>query len=262
QLTWSPCTTTNSEYSFSELPPHCGRNPRGWISVMTADPQPQVVVVTHPTLVAALETSKAAREQAQSLVKLIADAQTAIADGTGTKADFKLPIQKARKPFWTNLALLRGQHRRAHFKARETKALTAETRQEVDSLHLSLQNLRYEEGYLELEIAACEGFEHTYQLLPLIPVEEFLAQHPEHADSDENTLMIARINHERAEREALEQQRLELQKQKTKLTTENKKRREDLANLDQHLEKFIDASLSSFQSIFFSQGSGYLFGDK
>ncbi|KAK4202434.1 Fms-interacting protein-domain-containing protein [Triangularia verruculosa] len=229
---------------------------------MTVDPQPHVVGVTHPQLVAALETSKAAREQAQGLVKLIADAQTAIANGTGTKADFKLPIQKAKKPFWTNLAVLRGQHRRAHFKARETKALTAEARQEVDSLHLSLQNLRYEERYLELEIAACEGFDHTYQLLPLIPGEEFLAQHPEHADSDENTLMIARINNERAEREALEQQRLELQKQKTKLTTENKKRREDLANLDQQMEKFIDASLSTFHSIFSSQNGSGVSGDK
>ena len=45
---------------------------------------------------------------------------------------------------------------------------------------------------------------HKYQQLPLIPVEEFLAQHPEHQDDDENTLMVARIDHERAEREALE----------------------------------------------------------
>lgn len=54
--------------------------------------------------------------------------------------------------------------------------------------------------------------------------------------------MVARINHERAEREALEQQRLELQKRKQKLIAENKKRRDDLANLDKDLEKFIDVS--------------------
>jgi THO complex subunit 5 len=85
-------------------------------------------------------------------------------------------------------------------------------------------------------------FSHTYQLLPLIPVEEFLAQHPEHADADENAMMVARINHERVEREALESQRLELQKRKQKLIAENKKRRDDLANLDKDLEKFIDVS--------------------
>lgn len=54
--------------------------------------------------------------------------------------------------------------------------------------------------------------------------------------------MIARIEDERAEREALEQQRQELLKRKQKLITENKKRREDLANLDNDLEKFIDAA--------------------
>lgn len=81
---------------------------------------------------------------------------------------------------------------------------------------------------------------HKYQELPLIPVEEFLAQHPEHADDDENALMIARIEHEKSEREALEQQRQELLKRKAKLIADNKRRRDDLANLDKDLEKFID----------------------
>lgn len=67
--------------------------------------------------------------------------------------------------------------------------------------------------------------------------------HPEHADDDENALMIARIGHERAEREALEQQRLELVGRKQKLIAENKKRKDDLANLDKDLEKFIDVCL-------------------
>lgn len=83
---------------------------------------------------------------------------------------------------------------------------------------------------------------HEYQKLPLAPVDEFLAKRPEHAGSDENALMIARIEDERAEREALEQQRQELLRRKQKLIAENKKRREDLANLDNDLEKFIDAA--------------------
>lgn len=52
--------------------------------------------------------------------------------------------------------------------------------------------------------------------------------------------MVARIDHERTEREALEQQRQELLKRKQKLIAENKRRKDDLANLDQDLEKFID----------------------
>lgn len=58
--------------------------------------------------------------------------------------------------------------------------------------------------------------------------------------------MIARIEDERAEREALEQQRQELLKRKQKLIADNKKRREDLANLDNDLEKFIDVSAPWF----------------
>jgi hypothetical protein len=76
--------------------------------------------------------------------------------------------------------------------------------------------------------------------LPLIPVEEFLALRPEYADSDDDERMFARIEHEREEREILEQRRQELLKRKQKLIAENKRRKDDLANLDQDLEKFID----------------------
>ena len=84
---------------------------------------------------------------------------------------------------------------------------------------------------------------HKYQQLPLIPVEEFLQQHPEHAADDETNLMTARINHEHAEREALEQARQGLLKKKQVLIADNKKRKDDLANLDQDLEKFIDVGV-------------------
>lgn len=56
--------------------------------------------------------------------------------------------------------------------------------------------------------------------------------------------MFARIEHEREEREILEQRRQELLKRKQKLIAENKRRKDDLANLDQDLEKFIDVCLS------------------
>lgn len=198
--------------------------------------------ITEPSLAAALETSKAAREQAQALVESLAQATASAPPGAPLPAEVLKELSRQQKLLNTNLAQLRGLHRAAHLLARDTKAQTAKSKNDVDVRHLQLQNLEYEQRHLENEIAACEGFDHTYQLLPLIPVEEFLSQHPEHADDDENTLMVARINHERQEREALEQQRLELQKKKTKLIQENKKRRDDLANLDKDLEKFIDAA--------------------
>jgi THO complex subunit 5 len=77
----------------------------------------------------------------------------------------------------------------------------------------------------------------------LIPLDQFLAEHPEHADADEDVLTIARIDHEHAERLALEEQRQALLKKKQGLIADNKKRKDDLANLDKDLEKFIDVGL-------------------
>lgn len=83
-------------------------------------------------------------------------------------------------------------------------------------------------------------------------MEEFLQQHPEHAQDDESALMIGRINHEHGEREALEQARQGLLRKKQTLIADNKKRKDDLASLDKDLEKFIDVSIEStygFESI-------------
>ncbi|KAF4975415.1 hypothetical protein FZEAL_7794 [Fusarium zealandicum] len=195
-------------------------------------------LVTEPSLVAVLQISDQARDQAGSLVNL---AEQSYSDESPS-AEAQAEMSKQQKLLFTNISHLRGLHRNACLSARETKAETAEARQEVDRLHLQLQNLFYEQRHLQGEITACESYDHKYQQLPLISVEEFLAQRPEHQNDDENTLMVARIDHERAEREALEQQRQELLKRKQKLIADNKRRKDDLASLDNDLEKFIDAA--------------------
>lgn len=83
---------------------------------------------------------------------------------------------------------------------------------------------------------------HTFRQLPLIPQAEFLERKPEFNSVDEHALMIARIEHELLEREALEASRQELLKKKQALIAGNKKRKDDLASLDNDLEKFIDAA--------------------
>ncbi|KAL2756838.1 hypothetical protein ACRALDRAFT_2041426 [Sodiomyces alcalophilus JCM 7366] len=193
-------------------------------------------IVKDLQLDAVLQTSGQSREQAELLVDCLPEA------GQSVSPEQEAAISKQQKVLFTNISHLRGLHRAAIFTARETKSKTAEKRHEVDALHLQLQNLYYEQTHLKGEIAACESYDHSHMRLPLVPLEEFLQQHPEHATDDENALMTARIAHERAQREALEQQRQELLKRKQKLITENKKRKEDLANLDRDLEKFIDAA--------------------
>ncbi|CCE35368.1 hypothetical protein E4U22_007573 [Claviceps purpurea] len=194
-------------------------------------------IVSEPGLVAVLQISDQARDQAQALLRL-----TDEASDSPLSAETQAEIAKQQKHLFTSISHLRGLHRNACISARETKTQTAEARQEVDRLHLQLQNLYYEQRHLQGEIVACESYDHTYKQLPLISVDEFLSQHPDHAGDDENELMMARIEHEHAEREALEQQRQELLKRKQKLIAENKRRKDDLANLDHDLEKFIDAA--------------------
>ncbi|KAJ0326725.1 hypothetical protein COL5a_006605 [Colletotrichum fioriniae] len=199
-------------------------------------------LVSDKKLGAVLQTSGYAQDQAAKLLHLLTEITRAAEESGSASSELQAALSKEQKLLLTNISHLRGLHRSANFNARDTKAQTAEARQEVDRLHLQLQNLYYEQRHLEGEIEACESYDHTYQKIPLIPVEEFIAEQPEHADADEDAMMIARIGHERAGREALEQQRLELVGRKQKLIAENKKRKDDLANLDKDLEKFIDAA--------------------
>jgi len=200
-------------------------------------------IVTDKTLLPVLQTSAVAHTECQILLSLL--------DPTlpSPSQDTIFAISTQQKLLFSLLAQLRGLNRDAILRIRETKQSTAEARQEIDRLHLQLQNLYYEQRHLTGEIAACESYDHKYLSLPLIPVEEFLAHHPEHQDSTPHELMIARINHEHAEREKLEQARQELLKRKQALIAENKKRKDHLANLDQDLERFIDAA-KPIQKIF------------
>lgn len=111
-------------------------------------------IVTDPALTAALETSTHTRNQAIALLDLV-DAHSPSAP----TANLQLQISKQQKLVLAYLAQLRGLHRDAQFSARDTKSVTADARQEVDRLHLQLQNLFYEQRHLQGEILACESYE-------------------------------------------------------------------------------------------------------
>ncbi|KAL2350751.1 Fms-interacting protein-domain-containing protein [Cryomyces antarcticus] len=204
-------------------------------------------IVTDPILLSVLSSAALARQQCLAVLHLLESYYTTPPEPASH--ELQIELSKQQKLLYAHVAQLRGLNRRAILGVRETKAETAERRQEIDRLHLQLQNLYYEQRHLAGEIAACEDYDHKYQSLPLIPVPDFLSKFPEHASSDEPTLMTARINHEHAERQALEEQRQGLLKKKQALIAENKKRKDDLASLDKDLEKFIDAA-KPIQKIF------------
>ena len=97
-------------------------------------------------------------------------------------------------------------------------------------------NIMYTQ-YLIVYLLDCSS--HRYTTLPLLPTDDFLAAHPEHSESSEHDLTVARIEHEHAGRKTLEEQRLQAVKRKEELVKEVKEKREELAKLDVGVEKWL-----------------------
>lgn len=241
-------------------------------------------IITDPDLRAVLDAASLAQQQCDALLSLLAEHPLPTgknAADSQLSPDVAEGVSTAQKKLHAHLAAVRNQNRKALLSVRSTKHATAEARHEVDTLHLALQNLYYEQRHLESEIKACQGYEHPYQKLPLMPEAEFVEQFPETVESCRDTarkavserrekakdeggedvgmeggdedaafeeevfedaLMKARIEHEHKERLALEEKRQGLLKRKQGLIAENNKRKEDLAKLDESLEKFIEVS--------------------
>jgi THO complex subunit 5 len=113
--------------------------------------------VSDPSLRLALDTSHRTREQVIALLDVVSASPLT----ASPSEELQLQVSKQQKQLLTYLSHLRGLHRDAHAGSRETKALTAEMRQEVDKLHLHLQNLYYEQRHLQGEISACESYEYV-----------------------------------------------------------------------------------------------------
>lgn len=112
-------------------------------------------MISDPSLVAVLQVSDQARDQAYDLLQLVAQGRAR------ATPENHVEIAKQQKHILTSISHLRGLHRNASFAARDTKTQTAERRQEVDRLHLQLQNLYYEQRHLQGEIVACESYEYV-----------------------------------------------------------------------------------------------------
>ena len=161
---------------------------------MTADNR-----VTDPFLLSVLESADRARQQSLAILDLIDEYH---ASSNLSNDEALLQLSKQQKTLHTHLSQLRALNRKAILGVRSTKQETAEARQEIDSLHLELQNLYYEQRHLRGEIAACEDYAHTYEQISMIDADDFLAMHPAHLESTEHDLTVARIQDEHAQRQA------------------------------------------------------------
>jgi len=199
-------------------------------------------LVTDPFLLSIISTSACALTQALALADLTASNLGSTAPASQPHA---LHVSSAQKTLYARLTNLRSLNRSLAHTLRNTKLLTSTLRTEIDHLHLSLQNLYYEQRHLAGEISACESYPHRYSLLPLIPLEEFYERfggEEQWRQGTEKELMRARIAFEEEERRVLEERSGLLVRRKRELVAENLNRKEALRRLDGDLEAFIDVS--------------------
>ncbi|KAK0943595.1 hypothetical protein LTR48_004514 [Friedmanniomyces endolithicus] len=196
--------------------------------------------ITSPALLSVLQAAARAQTQSLAILDLLA-AYHAREDPPHDSSilEEQLALSKQQKLLLAHLAQLRGLNRKAVLGVRTTKAETAERRQEIDGLHLGLGNLYYEQRHLRGEIEACEGYEHRFHELSMVPVEEFIGRWPEMRVAGEHEVTIARIEDERVARQGLEDVRLRLVKRKEALVKGTAAKREELGRLDVEVEKWL-----------------------
>lgn len=202
-------------------------------------------LITDPLLQSVLHSAAQARQQSLTILDLIETFHASDQDLPTSQLD----LSKQQKLLNAHLAQLRALNRKAVLGVRSTKQGTAEARSEINSLHLQLQNLYYEQRHLRGEIAACEDYKHTYTDIPMISTEEFLALHPEHGESTEHDLTVARIEDEHTQRKALEERKQALVKRKEALGKVVGVKKDELGRLDAEMEKWV-AGQESVKKIF------------
>ena len=114
-----------------------------------------VDIVKDPLLRNVLDVGTQTRQHCTHLVDLLEAREKGDHEAENSHPDYRQLHNILR----AHLAQLRGLNRTAIHEIRNTKQSTAEARQEIDRLHLQLQNLYYEERHLRGEIGACETYE-------------------------------------------------------------------------------------------------------
>ncbi|KAL9036210.1 MAG: hypothetical protein Q9214_006236, partial [Letrouitia sp. 1 TL-2023] len=113
-------------------------------------------IVQDPSLQSVLDASARTRAQCLNLLELVE--QSAVAESDLSPRNVQLELSRQQQLLYAHLSQLRGLNRNAILQTRKTKQTTAEARQEVDRLHLELQNLYYEEKHLRGEIESCKSY--------------------------------------------------------------------------------------------------------
>lgn len=116
-------------------------------------------LIRDPLLLSVLEAASRTRSQCLTILDFLDDnalQSRSISPEPNDEASYALA--RHQKRLTSRLAHFRGLFRNAALSGRATKQETSEAKSEIDTLHLQLQNLLYEQRHLKGEIAACEDY--------------------------------------------------------------------------------------------------------
>jgi len=113
-------------------------------------------IIRDPLLLSTLDAAVCTRQQGLAVLDFLD--QHRVTDAAAPSEAIQLDLSKQQKLLTAHLTRLRGLHRKSVFDTKDIKQVTAEAKSEIDSLHLQLQNLFYEQRHLRGEIAACEDY--------------------------------------------------------------------------------------------------------
>lgn len=109
-----------------------------------------------------------------SLLDLLQETATAKKEGAS-----KLELKRLLTQAAVEIVKLRQNAREQVDAVEESKAVTAESKHEVDQSNLQLQNLLYEKNYYNKEIASCQNFKSALYRAPSLGCVDPLVTYPE-----------------------------------------------------------------------------------
>ncbi|SPO26449.1 uncharacterized protein UTRI_04038 [Ustilago trichophora] len=198
-------------------------------------------------------------KQALEALSHISDLKEASEDISQPNNAAALQLLTASTPHFSTLKRV---NRRIYNDLQSQKTLVAEERAKVDSARLALQNLKYEESMLELEVKMCQEFQSIYQDIQLHSLQEFHQLRTQSSSStisaqtgenesmmgedakeedleDDHKLMLARLRFELKERKRLEAEKQRLQQDKMEVTKENREKKVKLEQAERLLKELL-----------------------
>eukprot|EP00039_Didymoeca_costata_P022840 m.5327 g.5327 ORF g.5327 m.5327 type:complete len:620 (+) comp3275_c0_seq1:2-1861(+) len=188
---------------------------------------------------------RTAKEPVQSVRPMVENCISKIRDGMKEVQSLKKDKKDIREKVVAMLLLfvdLKRLVRQSFENVDSVSGDTSHTKEQVDSLHLQLQNLLYQKIHIQNESRRCYQFRSRHDDIDLISEEEFFKACPEHKElkDDPHKLMIVRLEHEDRERKRLSEAVKKLKEQKNVVAKANDAKQDQLSRLPTYLKQLLE----------------------